>query len=62
MSINIPKNTKQVKSARDDRERELYFMLEFLRKQLKKKNEIINDLEIKNRILIHKNKVIDERN
>tara|TARA_R110002020_G_C16203171_1_gene766411 strand:+ start:1025 stop:1213 length:189 start_codon:yes stop_codon:yes gene_type:complete len=62
MSINIPKNTKQVKSARDDRERELYFMLEFLRKQLKKKNEIINDLEIKNRILINKNKVIDERN
>lgn len=62
MSINIPKNTKQVKNARDDRERELYFMLEFLRKQLKKKNEIINDLEIKNRILINKNKVIDERN
>jgi len=62
MSINITKNSKQVQSARDDRERELYFMLEFLRKQLKKKNEIINDLEIKNRILINKNKVIDERN
>ena len=62
MSINISKKTKQTTTARDDRERELYLVVDFLRKQLEKKSQIIEDLKIKNRLLINKNRIIDERN
>lgn len=62
MSINISKKTKQVTTARGDRERELYLVVDFLRKQLEKKAKIIEDLKIKNRLLINKNRIIDERN
>jgi hypothetical protein len=62
MSINISKKTKQVTTARDDRERELYLVVEFLRKQLEKKSQIIEDLKIEKRLLINKNRIIDERN
>ncbi len=62
MSINISKKTKQVTTARGDRERELYLVVDFLRKQLERKSQIIEDLKIENRLLINKNKIIDERN
>ena len=62
MSINISKKTKQVTTARGDRERELYLVVDFLRKQLERKSRIIEDLKIENRLLIIKNKIIDERN
>ena len=62
MSINISKKTTQVTTARGDRERELYLVVDFLRKQLERKSQIIEDLKIENRLLINKNKIIDERN
>jgi len=61
MSMNIKKTSKQISSAREDRERELYYMVQYLREQLKKKTDELKDKEIIIRLLKAKNKVLDEK-
>lgn len=61
MSLNIKRTTKQISSAQQDRERELYYIVKYLRKQLKKKTKELEDKEIIIRLLKAKNKVLDEK-
>ena len=61
MSINIKRTSKEISSAQQDRERELYYMVKYLREQLKKKTDELKDKEIIIRLLKAKNTVLDEK-